>query len=215
MVLYLQACTDTPDLIIDFIEVKLKDGRTVSLNWDESYIDRDSDGFSAKYKGIYFNEEYANGRIDELKDMKIVEVELYTETDENPKLSIDKMTFVDGDYDELIFMYPYQNCLSNIDKDVVKGYKSFMLKWMKDNDYDLKNFSDIEEKDAICSFFDIAYDMKFEFTEKYNPFDEKERLKPEYFSSLDLWYDEMVGDIIIPTLKVLKKEKLYEVQNGH
>lgn len=36
MILYLQATTNVQDLIIDYIEVKLKSGKTVNLNWDES-----------------------------------------------------------------------------------------------------------------------------------------------------------------------------------
>lgn len=38
MILYLQAKTTATDLMIDYIEVSLTDGTTVSLNWDESCI---------------------------------------------------------------------------------------------------------------------------------------------------------------------------------
>ena len=58
MILYLQATTNVQDLIIDYIEVKLKSGKTVSLNWDESGINRSETGFDARYKGVYFDEEY-------------------------------------------------------------------------------------------------------------------------------------------------------------
>lgn len=53
MTLILQGTTKTKDLIIDYIEVQLSSGKTVSLNWDESGIDRTPEGFDAKYKGIY------------------------------------------------------------------------------------------------------------------------------------------------------------------
>lgn len=36
MTLYLTVKTDVKDLIIDFIEVQLKSGETVSLNWKRS-----------------------------------------------------------------------------------------------------------------------------------------------------------------------------------
>ncbi len=40
MNLYLEATASVPDLTIDFIEVRLKSGKTVSLNWDKSYPTR-------------------------------------------------------------------------------------------------------------------------------------------------------------------------------
>ena len=71
MTLYLEATTTIPDLFIDYIEVRLASGESASLNWDESEIYRNPDGFGAKYKGVYFGEEPANGRLDELCDMVI------------------------------------------------------------------------------------------------------------------------------------------------
>ena len=56
MRLYLTAKTSIPDLFIDYIQVKLKSGEEVSLNWDYSDIERTSSGFSARYKGVYFDE---------------------------------------------------------------------------------------------------------------------------------------------------------------
>lgn len=49
--------------MVDVIEVQLSNGEVVSLNWDESGIDRDNAGFSARYKGVCFDEEYADGRL--------------------------------------------------------------------------------------------------------------------------------------------------------
>ena len=42
MRLYLTAKTSIPDLFIDYIQVKLKSGEEVSLNWDYSDIERTS-----------------------------------------------------------------------------------------------------------------------------------------------------------------------------
>ena len=97
MILYLQATTNVQDLVIDYIEVKLKSGKTVSLNWDESGINRSETGFDAWYKGVYFNEEYANGRISELTGMKIDTVKLYSEQVKDPEITITQMSFEDGD----------------------------------------------------------------------------------------------------------------------
>ena len=97
MILYLQATTNVQDLVIDYIEVKLQSGKTVSLNWDESGINRSETGFDARYKGVYFNEEYANGRISELTGMKIDTVKLYSEQVKDPEITIMQMSFEDGD----------------------------------------------------------------------------------------------------------------------
>lgn len=53
MTLYLEATTTIPDLFIDYIEVRLASGESASLNWDESEIYRNPDGFGAKYTGVY------------------------------------------------------------------------------------------------------------------------------------------------------------------
>lgn len=48
MIINLSAKTPIKDAVIDFIEVRLNTGETVSLNWDESGIDREEDGFVAQ-----------------------------------------------------------------------------------------------------------------------------------------------------------------------
>jgi len=102
MRLYLTAETNIPDLMIDYIEVRLKDGSTTSLNWDESDISRSDTGFDARYKGVYFDEEYANGRINELEGCEITDVGLYTDTDKDISFSIKEMLFDDNDKELLI-----------------------------------------------------------------------------------------------------------------
>ena len=97
MRLYLTAKTSIPDLFIDYIQVKLKSGEEVSLNWDYSDIERTSSGFSARYKGVYFDEEHANGRIDELQDMKITDIGVYYESKHEQDIKIEVMDFVDDD----------------------------------------------------------------------------------------------------------------------
>lgn len=89
LTLYLEATTTIPDLFIDYIEVRLASGENASLNWDESEIYRNPNGFGAKYKGVYFGEEPANGRLDELRDMVITDIGLYSDT-------ISEMEFVDN-----------------------------------------------------------------------------------------------------------------------
>lgn len=96
MILYLTAKTESKDVIIDYIEVRLNNGKEVSLSWDESDITRDDDGFTARYKGIYFDEEYANGKVELLHDLNIVEVGLYSEENEDYPVTITEIEFYDA-----------------------------------------------------------------------------------------------------------------------
>ena len=102
MTLYLEATTTIPDLFIDYIEVRLASGESASLNWDESEIYRNPDGFGAKYKGVYFGEEPANGRLDELRDMVITDIGLYSDT-------IPEIEFVDNG--RSLEFSPPKNCI--------------------------------------------------------------------------------------------------------
>lgn len=95
MTLYLEVTTTIPDLFIDYIEIRLASGESASLNWNESEIYRNPDGFGAKYKGVYFGEEPANGRLDELRDMVITDIGLYSDTISEPQITISEMEFVD------------------------------------------------------------------------------------------------------------------------
>ena len=96
MILYLTAHTDISDVLIDFIEVELTTGKTVSLTWDESDIERKSTAFSTRYKGVYFDEEYANGKIKQLYGMKIMNIGVYTESDIDFEITITEMEFEDA-----------------------------------------------------------------------------------------------------------------------
>lgn len=95
MILYLTAKTSIPDLYIDYIEVRLASGQEVSLNWDESSITRSASGFSARYKGVCFGEEYANGKLEQLCDMEIVDIGVYYETEHEADISIEIMEFAE------------------------------------------------------------------------------------------------------------------------
>ena len=96
MILYLTAETILRDVFIDYIEVELTSGETVSLNWDESGIDRFENGFCARYKGVCFGEYHANGKLDEIRGMRIREIGIYTEVEEAADITIKEMEFDDG-----------------------------------------------------------------------------------------------------------------------
>ena len=108
MILYLSASTDLEDLVINYIEVKLVTGETVSLNWDESDIERLDTGFNARYKGVYFGEEYANGKLDSLRKMQIDKIGIYAESGSYSDIVITEMIFEDdGEQYDLEHLLPY------------------------------------------------------------------------------------------------------------
>lgn len=97
MILYLTAKTKAKDVYIDCIEFETPTG-TINADWDTSDISRDDEGFTARYKGVYFNDAYANGRLDELKKAKgISYVAVSSESDDDAAVEIVYMEFVDGD----------------------------------------------------------------------------------------------------------------------
>ncbi len=63
MYLFLSATINCPNLYIDYIQVKLKPGEEISLNWDESEIDRNGESYETWYKAVSFGDEYANGSL--------------------------------------------------------------------------------------------------------------------------------------------------------
>ena len=114
MVLYLKAESDIPDLVIDFIEAKLQSGQIISLTWDESEFDREDGYLDAKYKGVYFDDEYGNGRLSELRGMKIQHIELYSECEDVSSFRLRELFFQDG---EDCLNFQYSGCQSERSSD--------------------------------------------------------------------------------------------------
>ena len=52
-----------------------------------------------------FDEEYANGRIEDLRDMKVTDIGVYYESKHKPDIEIEVMDFVDDDK-QLVFSPP-------------------------------------------------------------------------------------------------------------
>ncbi len=97
MDLFLKVTTNVPDLIIDYIEVKLKSGKAVSLNWEFSDVIMGMGGFNATYLRVCFDEERAKGSLNELKEMSVTGIGLYSELNPVADIDIKEMTFTDGE----------------------------------------------------------------------------------------------------------------------
>lgn len=110
MELFLKAKTDIADLVVDYIEVQLKTGETVSLNWDESSVERSLSGeFNAHYFGVCFDEERADGKQDLLDGMKVVSVATYSEDcggEGELPIIIESMDFLESRSLEFTNVYP-------------------------------------------------------------------------------------------------------------
>ena len=102
MILYLEGKTKIPDLAIDFIEVVLTNGKIVSLTWDESDVKNEEGEYSTRYKGVYFDEEYANGKLDELRDLSISYISVYSESQDPVDLYISRLIFEDYEREYVI-----------------------------------------------------------------------------------------------------------------
>ena len=107
MILYLQATTNVQDLVIDYIEVKLKSGKTASLNWDESGINRSETGFDARYKGVYFDEEYTHhtGTADIPCRISDSQKPYGVRTEWNADNGFHFQTFIDRIFFRMVFLY--------------------------------------------------------------------------------------------------------------
>lgn len=75
--------TGSDTIAIDYIEAK-KDGKLFVLDWDETElgfdVDFDENGyrtFSGRLKGIKLNDEYANGKLNEIKGAELTNIQFY------------------------------------------------------------------------------------------------------------------------------------------
>ena len=103
MRLYLSAKTAMKDLVIDYIEVRLLDGKTITLTWDESEFGIENGVFTARYKGVSFDDIYGNGRYKELIGMQITEIGVYSDSDEPITIAVTHLT-VEDELDRLVYV---------------------------------------------------------------------------------------------------------------
>lgn len=73
MILYVDAKYPKGEIAIDFIKAQLRSGKIVTMTWDESAHSFKDSSVSSRLKGVYFDEEYANGREKDLIGMKVLE----------------------------------------------------------------------------------------------------------------------------------------------
>lgn len=94
MIIYLEAKTNLSHACIDYITALLPSGEEFSLAWDESEFGVEEGLFTGRYKGVTFNEEYANGKLAVLLGAELTEIQLYTEDMSNSQNPIFEITNV-------------------------------------------------------------------------------------------------------------------------
>ena len=103
MRLYLEAKTAMKDLVIEYIEVRLANGKAITLTWDESEFGIEDGVFTARYKGVSFDDEYGNGRYKELIGIQITDIGVYSENDEPVTLAVTHLT-VEDELEQLVYV---------------------------------------------------------------------------------------------------------------
>ena len=201
MILYLSAKTKIPDLSIDFIEVILENGREISLNWDETDIKRENGEITARYKGVYFGEEYANGKIAELEDFSISYIGIYSETEGPFDISIDEMVFEDGNL-QLTCEDVYFSSDIMSSNEYWEKLKLFAYRWIEQYNYELLDIFNASSYDDTSELYDVFYDMKSDIQKS------SLNLCSNSENDFDNWYDEL-ATIMIPILKNIAYEKRY------
>ena len=203
MFLTVYACASEYKTVIEFIEIRLKDGRVLTLNWDES----ENGEYDRYYKGIHFAETDEKPTIEILKGLKVTNVGLYSEHGEKIFITIDRMDFFD-ESGSISFVCPYSNYLAEVPEEYKNRLKVFIKGWLKKYDYDLKSYYPLsDDPPAGCCNVDIANDIKSDFEESdLNPFGPKEKEDPMYPAEFDMRYEEMIYECIIPIINELMHE---------
>lgn len=79
----------------DYIEVTTQKGDVLNINWDESSWAVEQDFLHFRCKGVYFNEEYANGKGELLVGSKVTGMQLFLNG--NEELGVQKFHLIFDD----------------------------------------------------------------------------------------------------------------------
>jgi hypothetical protein len=189
MVLCVNVKTKIKDLVIEYIEVVLKTGEFVNLNWDYSEIEREEDGFSAFYRGVYFGEEKARDCISRLEDLSIACIGLYSEESGPWDIHLDQLDFDENGKNLIIENLNYDTEDGEKEVEAYCDLARFVREWLSKHKYDLKEYFNVRNPDdsaELGDLFDVAYDMKGDIEKsKFNPY-------PDDGRAFDDWYDSFI-----------------------
>lgn len=80
----------------DYIEVTTREGRVLTIDWDESSWAVEQNFLHFRCKGVYFNEEYANGKGKLLAGGRVTGMQLFLNGNEELKIQKFHLVFDDN-----------------------------------------------------------------------------------------------------------------------
>ena len=205
------ARTDVKDLLIDYIDVISKDGKLLSLNWDYSSVTRVVGGFMAEYVGVCFGEESAEGKIKELENMKVYHVGLYSEKEKKLGVTIDAISFSEGE-ETLEFTSVYSTDDDSELSKFIIAVERFLKENLQSGAYEKLDAYLLDGFSDDSGLYDISYDMKpLVQASNLNPFNQRKSID-DYGVMFDDWYDELVEEMLVPFLKRNARERWEEMR---
>lgn len=203
------ARTDVKDLVIDYIDVISQDGKVLSLNWEWSSVTRVVGGFMSEYVGVCFGEESAESKIKELENMKVYHIGLYSEKEKKLGVTIDAMSFSEGE-ETLEFTSVYStDDDSGLSKFII-DVERFLKENLQSGEYERLDAYSLDGFGDDSGLYDISYDMKpLVQASNLNPFKQRKSID-DYGVMFDDWYDELVEEMLVPFLKRISRERWEE-----
>lgn len=129
MNVYLHAKTNAPDVVLDFIEMKTKEGKFITLDWKESCYSYPNGYVCAELKLLSCGDEHQELKLDDLQGAEVTAIQIYSEECNSPTFEPDYILFVTADestYREIMLgKKDFRNCailVENSKSDIVEQY---------------------------------------------------------------------------------------------
>ena len=202
MNLYISAKSSVPDLVIEYIEIILANGRNVNVQWAESSVKREKDDYTICFKRIQFDYDNFNVTLADLKEFTISQIGLYSDTHSGKLgIEIEEMEFAEENEKyvrrDVYQTEDYDNCNKLWDK-----VKCFIVEWVEKYSYPLDLHFDVDDPEDTSGLYDVAYDMKQDVEEsEFNPYSNDGE-------PFDDWYDGYI-EYLVPIVKNVTYEQKY------
>lgn len=202
MNLYVSAKSQIPDLVIEYFEIILTNGRCVNVQWAESSVKREKDDYTICFKRLQFDNGNYNVTIADLNEFAIAQIGLYSDTESGKlEINIEEMEFAE-EGEKIVKADPYQTEDYDAENKMWDRVKCFIVEWVEKYAYDLSFHFDVDDPEDTSGLFDVAYDMKQDVEEsEFNP-------HPNNGVEFDDWYDGYI-EYLAPIVKNVTYEKKY------
>lgn len=202
MNLYVSAKSQVPDLVIEYFEIILANGRCVNIQWAESSVKREKDDYTICFKRLQFDNGNYNVTIADLSEFDVAQIGLYSDTHSGKLgIKIEEMEFAE-ESEKIVKSDPYRTEDYDAENKMWDKVKCFIVEWVEKYVYDLSFHFDVDDPEDTSGLFDVAYDMKQDVEEsEFNP-------HPDNGVEFDDWYDGYV-EYLAPIVRNVTYEKRY------